>query len=143
MIGSPFDSRDLHRLLGKPRSMPTNYLMTQPGTKVGTFLFCLRQFLEKMKRCLALQERYFLETLRAQPGLEATADILLCLKAVDAQTRAAIELSSAEQSVKHIESLAEIMESREDAIGTFVDVADAIIDVVDDVVEVSQTPNTG
>ena len=96
-----------------------------------------------MKHCLALQEKYFLETLRAQTGLEASGDILFCLKDVDAQTRAAIELSSAEKSVKHIESLAEIMESREDAVGTFVDVADAIIDVVDDVVEVSQTPNTG
>ena len=65
--------------------------------------------------------------------MEKAGVIVLHLKPIDDQARAGIEVSAAEQSVKHIETLIERTEHREEAIGTFMNVADGIIAVVDNI----------
>lgn len=68
---------------------------------------------------------------------ENAYSITFCFESIDNRARAEIEVIAAKRSIRHIETLIERTERREEAIGTFMNVADGIIAIVDNIAQVS------
>ncbi|KAL5534710.1 hypothetical protein ACEPAG_1174 [Sanghuangporus baumii] len=68
--------------------------------------------------------------------LRHAGSIILRLMTINAQTRAEIEISAAEESATRLNALVQRTDTAAEVIGTAIEVADAIIEIVDNVVQI-------